>query len=252
MRCVMNVIPSIDLYEGQVVRLKQGDFNNKTIYTIDPEALMSQYDNSQFSDIHVVNLSGAKDAEKMSDELLEKLLVKRNIKIQYGGGVRNFNDVEYLFSKGIDRVVIGSLTAKEPSLIKDWIRQFGIDRVVLAIDVKIKNGIPIVMIQGWKEETNISLYSLMKYFIENKNLRVLCTDISCDGLMNGPNILLYELLADKYPNIKWLASGGVRNIEDLKNLYDVGICDVVVGKSLYEKSLTINECKEVRKWSRNE
>ncbi len=243
----MNVIPAIDLYEGQVVRLKQGDFEKKTIYCLDPTELINQYEEAGFTDLHIVDLSGAQKGEIMQEKLLMNACRKRNIKIQFGGGIRKLEEIESLFSKGVDRVVIGSLVAEKPELIKEWVNRFGVDRIVLAIDVRIKNGKPIVMTQGWNKETSLSLYTLVDFFYQF-DLKVLCTDISRDGLLAGPNLKLYESLVKNYSKVNWTASGGVKNRDDLYALYKVGVNNVVVGKSLYEKHLTLEDCKEVRSW----
>lgn len=244
----MNVIPSIDLLEGRVVRLRRGDFNDVTDYSCSPLEIIKQYEKAGFSNIHIVDLSSAKngfiDAEKSNLNFVNK----NAIKIQYGGGIRKLEDIEYLFTKGIDSVVIGSLAAEYPALVNNWIQQFGVERIILAIDIRLINEVPLVMTQGWQKEMKVSLTELLEFYKKNENLKVLCTDIDRDGLLQGTNISLYESLVKSYPNVRWIASGGVNNYQDLSGLNNVGIKNVIVGKALYEKRITIKECKEARKW----
>lgn len=244
----MNVIPAIDLYEGKVVRLMQGDFKKKTIYSLDPAELINDYAESGFTDIHIVNLSGAKDGVALQDKFITDLLVNKKIKIQYGGGIRCVDDVKALFSKGIDRVVIGSLAVEKPELIRDWISLFGIERIVLAFDIRIINNDPIVMTEGWKKNTSQLLNYLVESYGDYKNINILCTDIDRDGLLIGLNVELYKSLSKKYPKVNWIVSGGVKNIDDLYALKSVGINNVIVGKALYEKKLSIEECQEALLW----
>jgi len=244
----MNIIPSIDLYEGRVVRLRQGDFNNKCVYDLNPLEIIKQYEDAGYTDIHIVDLTAAKKGQIDKKTFFLVPFLDTKVNIQFGGGIRKLEDLHFLFSKGIDRVVIGSMAAENSDEVQNWIDQFGTDRVILAIDIRLNNGIPMVKTQGWIKDTALSLYSLLKIYDQYPDLSILCTDIDRDGLLEGANVALYQSLVSSNPKIKWIASGGVKNLKDLYELNNVGVKNVVGGKALYEKQLTLTECQEAMQW----
>lgn len=244
----MNIIPAIDLYNGKVVRLKQGDFADPTYYMRDPLELIQEYEQAGFARVHVVDLSGAEQGQMQQEKLLQKLCANSKLKIQVGGGLRNIEQIERLFSAGVDRVVIGSLSVDAPLKVQNWLKKFGGVRIVIAIDVLLQSDVPIVMTRGWKENTRLSLSSLLSRYTESGLENVLCTDIQRDGLLQGPNVELYAQLVKNYSSITWIASGGVGNIDDLRALNALGLRNVVVGKALYEERLTLKQCQEAQQW----
>jgi phosphoribosylformimino-5-aminoimidazole carboxamide ribotide isomerase len=153
----MNIIPSIDLYEGRVVRLKQGDFNNKCVYDLDPLEIIKQYEDAGYTDIHIVDLSSAKKGQLDKEQFFLGPFLNTKVNIQFGGGIRKLEDLQFLFSRGIDRVVIGSMAAENSAEVQNWIELFGTDRVILAIDIRLNNGIPMIKTQGWLKDTALSL-----------------------------------------------------------------------------------------------
>lgn len=244
----MNIIPSIDLYQGQVVRLRQGDFQQQSEYALNIQQLMQDYEKSGFKRVHIVDLSGAEKGLMEQADLIAEISGYSKLEIQVGGGIRCREDVERLFSAGITRVVIGSLAVENPELVQEWIMDFGADRIVLAIDVNLEAGVPMVMTQGWKKSTALSLKQLLASFNSVSLSLVLCTDIQRDGLLQGPNIKLYEQLLRNFPAITWIASGGVSSMDDLKTLQSIGVQQVIVGKALYEGRLTLQQCQEAEQW----
>lgn len=244
----MNIIPAIDLYNGKVVRLKQGDFADPTFYMRDPLELIQEYEEGGFARVHVVDLSGAEQGQMQQEKLLQKLCAKSKIKIQVGGGLRNIEQIERLFDAGVDRVVIGSLSVDDPARVQQWLKKWGPERIVIAIDVLLQSDVPIVMTRGWKENTSLSLSSLLSLYADSGLENVLCTDIERDGLLQGPNVELYAQLVKDYSAITWIASGGVSNMDDLRTLNAVGLQNVVVGKALYEQRLNLKQCQEVMQW----
>ena len=236
------IIPAIDLIDGQTVRLYQGSYDQTTQYSQTPFELRDIYAKAGAGVLHLVDLSGAKDASKRQLTLLKQLMDNAQLPIQVGGGVRSEQDVIDLLAAGASRVVIGSLAIREPVLVQQWLRVYGGDRIVLALDVAINaQGEKTLPSHGWIEASNITLEQVLDGFIAAGARHVLCTDISRDGAMGGPNLDLYRELVRRHPTISVQASGGVSSLEDLKNLNQTGVASAISGKALLEGSFTITE-----------
>lgn len=236
------MIPAIDLIDGQVVRLFQGDYQQKTQYQYTPEERQQAYFNAGAKVMHFVDLDGAKDSAKRQLATLKSLVNFEGMIIQVGGGVRCEDDVEQLLALGADRVVIGSLAIKEPELVSQWLAKFGSDKIVLALDLKIDaQGNKTLPTHGWIEDSGIVLESLLAQYQNAGIKHVLCTDISKDGTLSGSNVQLYSELCESYPDIEWQASGGIGSIDDIKALIPTGVSGVILGKSLLEGKFTLEE-----------
>lgn len=236
------MIPAIDLIDGQVVRLYQGDYQQKTNYQFTPQERQQSYFDAGARVMHFVDLDGAKDATKRQTELLKSLVNHAEMTIQVGGGVRSKADVEELLALGADRVVIGSLAIKQPELVAAWIEEFGAEKIVLALDIRIdENGVKTLPTHGWIEDSGVDLESLLAIFASSSLKHVLCTDISKDGTLSGTNVELYRELCQQYPAIDWQASGGIGSIADIEALKDTGVAGVILGKSLLEGKFTLEE-----------
>ncbi len=243
----MNIIPAIDIYDGKVVRLRQGDFNEKTQYELDAKKLVQDYEAAGFNRVHIVDLSGAETGQMRQQQLIAALCANATIQMQVGGGIRSQEQIKQLLEAGVERVVIGSLAVEHSSVVADWLNIFGAERIVIAIDVSIQDEMPMVMTQGWQRRSSVNLSDLLTRFPVGAIKHVLCTDIQRDGLLQGPNVQLYQKLLLQFPTIAWIASGGVANVVDLNALTAIGIEDVVVGKALYEQRISIAECLEVQR-----
>ncbi len=236
------MIPAIDLIDGQVVRLFQGDYQQKTQYQYTPEERQQAYFNAGAKVMHFVDLDGAKDSSKRQLATLKSLVNFEGMVIQVGGGVRCEDDVEQLLALGADRVVIGSLAIKEPELVSQWLAKFGSDKIVLALDLKIDaQGNKTLPTHGWIEDSGVVLESLLAQYQNAGIKHVLCTDISKDGTLSGSNVQLYSELCESYPDIEWQASGGIGSIDDIKALIPTGVSGVILGKSLLEGKFTLEE-----------
>ncbi|GLX80928.1 1-(5-phosphoribosyl)-5-[(5-phosphoribosylamino)methylideneamino]imidazole-4-carboxamide isomerase [Thalassotalea eurytherma] len=236
------MIPAIDLIDGQVVRLFQGDYQQKTQYQYTPEERQQAYFNAGAKVMHFVDLDGAKDSAKRQLATLKSLVNFEGMVIQVGGGVRCEDDVEQLLALGADRVVIGSLAIKEPELVSQWLAKFGSDKIVLALDLKIDaQGNKTLPTHGWIEDSGVVLESLLAQYQNAGIKHVLCTDISKDGTLSGSNVQLYSELCESYPDIEWQASGGIGSIDDIKALIPTGVSGVILGKSLLEGKFTLKE-----------
>ncbi len=236
------IIPAIDLIDGQTVRLYQGSYDKTTQYQQTPFELRDLYAAAGAGVLHLVDLSGAKDAAKRQLPLLKQLMQNAPLPIQVGGGVRTEQDVIDLLEAGASRVVIGSLAIREPALVQQWLRRYGGDKIVLALDVAINDkGEKNLPSHGWIEASNITLEQVLDGFITAGARHVLCTDISRDGTLQGPNVELYQELAAKYPQILWQASGGVGNLEHIQSLRGCGVAGVILGRALLEGKFSIVE-----------
>lgn len=236
------IIPAIDLIDGNVVRLYQGSYQQTTEYNFKPINLRDQYAQAGARWLHIVDLSGAKDATKRQLSLLTELMHAAPLNIQVGGGVRTEQDVINLLNAGANRVVIGSLAIRQPDLVQRWLRQYGGERLVLALDVAINAaGEKTLPSHGWIEQSSITLEQVLADYITAGAKHVLCTDISKDGTLAGSNVSLYQELTAKYPQIQWQASGGIGKLADIQALIGSGVAGVILGRSLLEGKFTLEE-----------
>jgi phosphoribosylformimino-5-aminoimidazole carboxamide ribotide isomerase len=237
----MIIYPSIDLRQGRCVRLYQGQFDRETVYGDDPLEMARGFAAGGAQWLHVVDLDGAKDGAAAQSELIWRLS-GAGASIQTGGGIRDAAAVAAHFQHGIARVVIGSLALAKPDLVKGWIRQYGADRIVLALDVRPTEapGYAIAT-HGWQQQTASDLFPVLEDFAAAGLRHLLCTDISRDGALEGPNLALYRRLKVQFPAIEVQASGGIARLADLRDLRDLGIAAAVIGKALYERKFTLAE-----------
>lgn len=239
------IIPAIDLIDGCVVRLHQGDYGARRDYGEDPLARLQRYQASGAQLLHIVDLTGAKDPKARQIPLLRELLGNLSIPVQTGGGIRSADDVRSLLDAGAARVVVGSAAVKRTDEVAGWMKTFGADKLVLALDVRInKAGNAEVAVSGWQENSGVLMDDLIRAF-EPAGLRyVLTTDISKDGTLAGPNTALYAKLAQTFPNIDFQASGGIGSLDDIRAVSHTGATGVIVGRALLEGKFTLEEAIE--------
>ena len=239
------IIPAIDLIDGCVVRLHQGDYGARRDYGEDPLARLQRYQASGAQLLHIVDLTGAKDPKARQISLLRELLGNLSIPVQTGGGIRSADDVRSLLDAGAARVVVGSAAVKRTDEVAGWMKTFGADKLVLALDVRInKAGNAEVAVSGWQENSGVLMDDLIRAF-EPAGLRyVLTTDISKDGTLAGPNTALYAKLAQTFPNIDFQASGGIGSLDDIRVVSHTGAAGVIVGRALLEGKFTLEEAIE--------
>lgn len=239
------IIPAIDLIDGCVVRLHQGDYGLRRDYGEDPLARLQRYQASGAKLLHIVDLTGAKDPKARQIPLLRELLGSLSIPVQTGGGIRSADDVRLLLDAGAARVVVGSAAVKRTDEVAGWMKTFGADKLVLALDVRInKAGNAEVAVSGWQENSGVLMDDLIRAF-EPAGLRyVLTTDISKDGTLAGPNTALYAKLAQTFPNIDFQASGGIGSLDDIHAVSHTGAAGVIVGRALLEGKFTLEEAIE--------
>mgnify|MGYP003672914580 FL=1 len=236
------IIPAIDLIEGSVVRLYQGDYEQKTQYELNPIDVVNSYADQGAKWLHIVDLTGAKDTSKRQLKLIGDMVATGRMQFQAGGGIRSEQDVAQLLALGVKRVVIGSLAVKEPELVKGWVTKYGSEAIVLALDINIdEQGNKFIATHGWQENSGVSLEALLEDFLSVGAKHVLCTDISRDGTLQGANHQLYSEMAAKFPTIKWQASGGIGNLDDIEVLKPTQVSGVILGRALLEGKFTVEQ-----------
>lgn len=236
------IIPAIDLIDGSVVRLYQGDYQQKTAYGVDPLAVVADCAKQGAKWLHIVDLSGAKDPAKRQISLLSRMVATGLMKFQAGGGIRCQGDVEQLLKIGVQRVVIGSLAVTQPAVVKSWISEYGADAIVLALDVNIhQNGQRMIATHGWQQASGIALEALLDDFLAVGAKHVLCTDISKDGTLTGANNALYADLTARFPGVQWQASGGIGSLADIAALKTTGAAGVILGRALLEGKFSVQD-----------
>lgn len=236
------IIPAIDLIDGQVVRLYQGDYDQKTQYQLDPVEVVNDYAAQGASWLHIVDLTGAKDTNKRQLDLIQRMVQTNLMQFQAGGGIRSEQDVAQLLEIGVKRVVIGSLAVKQPELVKSWFQQYGAESIVLALDVNIDaNGNKMIATHGWQENSGVALEGLLEDFLSVGATHVLCTDISKDGTLQGANTALYQSMNEHFPNVRWQASGGIGSLDDIRALKPANVGGVILGRALLEGKFTVEE-----------
>ena len=238
----MRLIPAIDLRGGRCVRLLKGDFAAETRYEAEPLELLARYRGYGADWLHIVDLDGARDGSGGNRRVIATLAAEPGIHLQVGGGLRNFAAVEDVLDLGAARAVVGSAALTDPQEVRRWLRHFGNGRIALAFDVRLDEaGTPCIATHGWVRQSTLSLWAAVAGFIEAGLIHVLCTDVSRDGALSGPNVALYAEAARRHPQVAWQASGGIRDARDLHALAGCGAAAAISGKALMEERIPIEE-----------
>ena len=234
---MIELIPAIDIIDGQCVRLTKGDYDQKTVYRDSPAEVAREFEQLGFQRLHVVDLDGAKSKHIVNSGVLRQITTETRLTVDFGGGIKTDDDIEKAFAAGASMVTVGSIAVTQPDLFLGWLDKYGAERMILGADVR--NG--KVSINGWKEDSMEDLLPFLKKYIEHGVKTVLCTEISKDGTLQGPAIELYKEMMATYPQLHLIASGGVSSIDDIKALDAAGIPAVVFGKAIYEGKINLKE-----------
>lgn len=236
----MIIYPAIDLYEGQAVRLVKGDYQQKTVYSDDPAMVALDFKACGASHIHTVDLEGAKDGTTPNFEIVRRIKEESGLFVEIGGGIRTMETIKKYIDAGIDRVILGTAAVENAQLVTDAVSAYG-EHIAVGID--IKDG--FVAIKGWLENSALKAEEFLEQMRDKRIRTIICTDISKDGMMQGPNHQLYKDLSRDYPDIDLIASGGVSTMEDIKALKECGMHGAIVGKAYYTKAIDLKEAIEV-------
>ena len=236
----MRIIPAIDIIDGKCVRLTKGDYNQKTIYSEDPLEIAKMFEDHGVHYLHVVDLDGAKAHQIINYKVLETLASKTNLNIDFGGGIKTITDVNRAFEAGAKQVTVGSVAAKEPALMMEWLEIFGGEKLILGADCKARR----IATNGWLEQSSLDILAFLQDY-EQKGMRYsVVTDIDKDGMLAGPSFSLYDEIL-KQTNLCLIASGGVTTCDDVVQLKQLGCEGVIIGKALYEGRINLKELMEL-------
>jgi phosphoribosylformimino-5-aminoimidazole carboxamide ribotide isomerase len=237
----MIIIPAIDIINGKCVRLTKGDYAQQKIYSDNPAEVAKQFADAGFKRLHVVDLDGAKAGKICNLTVLENIAAATNLAIDFGGGVKSIKDVEDVFNAGAAMVTIGSLAVKQPQVLEEWLMEFGADRFFIGADVLDQK----IKISGWLEDTGVNIFEFIGKMISLGAVNIFCTDISKDGALQGPSVELYKKIMEEHPEIQLVASGGVSNMNDVKELRTAGCAGAIIGKAIYEGNVTLEELSAI-------
>ncbi len=234
---MIEIIPAIDLIDGKCVRLSQGDYNQKTIYNENPLEVAKMFEDAGIKRLHLVDLDGAKAHHIVNHKVLEQISSKTQLVVDFGGGLKSDDDLRIAFESGAKMVTGGSIAVKNPAVFESWIEKFGAERIILGADVHNS----MIAVGGWLETTAIELIPFVENYMSKGISKVICTDISKDGMLQGPAMGLYASILKKLKGIYLIASGGVSSVDDIKMLEDMGVPAVITGKAIYEGKIKLNQ-----------
>lgn len=234
---MIEIIPAIDIIGGKCVRLSQGDYGKQTTYSATPREMAEMYADAGVKRIHLVDLDGAKAGKPCNLEALRQIADLGSLDIEWGGGIKERSHLEAVLEAGADHAIIGSLAVKSPELMEEWLKEFGGEKIILGAD--LRNG--KVAVSGWLEDSPLSADDLINRFLPFGLKEAIVTDISKDGMLQGPSTELYLELSRRYPEIIFTVSGGISSMADIENLNRLGLPRVIVGKAIYENRIPLAE-----------
>lgn len=241
---MIKILPAIDIIDGRCVRLTQGDYGKGKIYDASPVEMAERYADCGVTRIHLVDLDGAKLSSPSNLATLEKIASRCGVETEWGGGISDEKALRSVFDAGASKAIIGSVAALNPDLFRCWLELFGPDRLILGADVKEGK----VAVKGWQESASTGIAELLEGFGDAALREVVCTSISRDGMLQGPDFKLYEELQSGFPGLEFTASGGISSMDDIRRLDSAGMPRVIVGKAIYEHRISL---EDIRKWSQN-
>lgn len=232
----MRIIPAIDIIDGKCVRLTKGDYTTQKIYNENPLEAAKAFEDNGIQYLHLVDLDGAKSKQIINHKVLNDISTKTSLKIDFGGGLKSDDDLKIAFENGASQITGGSIAVNNPVLFLEWLDEYGADKIILGADCYNRK----ISTQGWQNSSNVDVLDFIKNY-ENKNFKyVICTDISKDGMLQGPSTELYAEIVEQ-TNVKLIASGGVSSVKDLETLKEIGCEGAIVGKAIYEGKIKLNK-----------
>ena len=242
----MRIIPAIDIIEGKCVRLTKGDYNTKKVYNENPLEVAKLFEDSGIEFLHVVDLDGAKASHIVNYKVLEQIATKTNLKVDFGGGLKSDEDLNIAFESGANQITGGSIAVKNSEVFNSWIETYGSDKIILGADCNNEK----IAISGWQEESSVEVIPFIKNYQSKSIKYVICTDISKDGMLEGPSFELYQRILEecnsqqKQESLKLIASGGISTFEELPKLKEVGCEGVIIGKAIYENRISLKQLEQ--------
>lgn len=240
---MIEIIPAIDIIDGKCVRLNQGDYEQKKVYNEDPLEVAKSYVDAGIKRLHLVDLDGAKQKHIVNWKVLESIATKTNLVIDFGGGLKSNDDLRVAFDSGAAMITGGSIAVKDKDTFTAWIHQYSGDKIILGADVKDKK----IAVSGWQEDTDLEITPFIKAYMSEGITKVISTDISKDGMLQGPSLELYTEMLSVFPDLYVIASGGVSKMDDILQLAENNVPAVIVGKAIYEGRITLKQISEFNK-----
>ena len=237
----MRIIPAIDIIDGKCVRLTKGDYETKKIYNENPLEVAKEFQDAGIEYLHVVDLDGAKASRIINYKVLEQIASSTSLKIDFGGGLKSDEDLKIAFESGANQITGGSIAVKKPEVFESWISKFGAEKIILGADFYPDNDGGKIAISGWQEESDLALKPFISDYQSKGIEYVICTDISKDGMLQGPSFNTYEELLNSSENLKLIASGGISQFDELPKLAELGCEGVIIGKAIYENKISLKE-----------
>jgi len=240
----MRIIPAIDIIDGKCVRLSKGDYATKKIYNENPLEMAKQFEAHGIEYLHLVDLDGAKASHIVNHKVLEQIASKTTLKIDFGGGLKTNEDLKIAFESGANQITGGSIAVKNSEIFKNWIIIHGKTKIILGADANPHATGEKIAISGWQEKSDIELIPFIEDYHQKGIQYVICTDISKDGMLEGPSFDLYKRILTQVPNIKLIASGGISNFSEIPKLAELGCEGTIIGKAIYENRISLKELED--------
>jgi phosphoribosylformimino-5-aminoimidazole carboxamide ribotide isomerase len=237
----MRIIPAIDIIDGKCVRLTKGDYNTKKIYNESPLEVAKEFEASGIEYLHVVDLDGAKASKIINYKVLEQIASKTNLKIDFGGGLKSNKDLEIAFNSGANQITGGSIAVKNSDIFERWIENYGSEKIILGADFYPDNTGGKIATNGWQEESSLEVIPFIKEYQQKGIHYVICTDISKDGMLQGPSFKTYSKILREIKNLKLIASGGISTFNEIPKLAENGCEGVIIGKAIYENKISLKQ-----------
>lgn len=238
---MIELIPAIDIIDGECVRLTKGDYTQKKVYNANPTEVARGFAKLGFKRLHVVDLDGAKSKHVVNANILRNISQTTDMEIDFGGGIKTQSDMDLVFDNGASMATVGSISYTDPQTFEAWIKRYGPDRIILGADVRNRK----IAINGWLDDTDSDIFEFISHYMAKGITKILCTDISKDGALKGPSITLYKDIISRFPGLHLIASGGVSSTDDIRNLEQEGIPAVVFGKAYYEGLINIEKIRHL-------
>lgn len=236
----MRIIPAIDIIDGKCVRLSKGDYDTKKVYNENPLEVAKAYEDHGIQYLHLVDLDGAKSKHIVNHQILEQIASKTTLKIDFGGGLKTDEDLRIAFESGANQITGGSIAVKDPITFKSWIQKYGSDKIILGADAQNEK----IAVSGWLEESDQELIPFIQGYQKEGISYVICTDISKDGMLQGPSFDLYERILKEANGVQLIASGGISTFDELPRLAELGCEGVIIGKAIYENRISLKQLED--------
>ena len=238
---MIEIIPAIDIIDAKCVRLSQGDYAQKKVYNENPLEVAKEFEDNGIKRLHLVDLDGAKSNRIVNYKVLETIATHTNLTIDFGGGLKTDDDLRIAFESGASMVTGGSIAVKNREMFLSWLKKYSSEKIILGADAKHEQ----IAVSGWQEGTSLNLFDFLKDYVAEGVSKIICTDISKDGMLQGSNVDLYVKIKKQFPELYVIASGGISSIDDILRLNEQGIDGVITGKAIYEGKISLKELKKL-------